>query len=113
MRRVAILSSLLMPWYAVAVTAGDILLRTTVTPQEAWVGQRVVLQVDVLGEDGWAQISRFGEVDLSGAYLIRTDTQGSRLQETIGGVAYTGQSYEFSIYPQLAGTVTVPARSNT
>jgi len=109
MRWVAMLISLLMPWYAVAVTAGDILLRTTVTPQEAWVGQRVVLQVDVLGEDGWAQISRFGEVDLSGAYLIRTDTQGSRLQETIGGVAYTGQSYEFSIYPQLAGTVEVPA----
>jgi len=109
MRWVAMLISLLMLWYAVAVTAGHILLRTTVTPQEAWVGQRVVLQVDVLGEDGWAQISRFGEVDLSGAYLIRTDTQGSRLQETIGGVAYTGQSYEFSIYPQLAGTVEVPA----
>ena len=109
MRWVAMLISLLVPWYAVAVTTGDILLRTTVTPQEAWVGQRVVLQVDVLGEDGWAQITRFGEVNLSGAYLIRTDTQGSRLQETIGGVAYTGQSYEFSIYPQLAGTVEVPA----
>ena len=105
MRRTAtrlMLLSLLCP---VASGAGDVVLRTAVEPAEAWVGQRVVLQIDVLGEDGWAQISRFGDMDLPGAYLVRTDSQGARLQDTIDGVSYTGQRYEVSIYPQLAGVI--------
>jgi hypothetical protein len=88
--------------------AGDIVLRTAVEPTEAWVGQRVVLRIDVLGEDGWAQIGRFGDMDLPGAYLIRGDSQGTRLQETIDGVSYTGQRYEISVYPQTAGVIEVP-----
>ena len=88
---------------------GDIVLRTSVIPEEAWIGQRVVLQIDVLGDSGWSQITRFGELEIDGAYLIRTDSQGTRLQETIGGVSYSGQRYELSIYPQVAGSVEVPA----
>ena len=94
-----------------ASAADDIVLRTAVEPAEAWVGQRVILQIDVLAEDGWAQISKFGDVDIAGAYLIRTESQGSRLQETIDGVAYTGQRYEVSIYPQRDGFIKVPAIS--
>ena len=97
--------SLLCP---AASAAGDIVVRTAVEPAEAWVGQRVVLKVDVLGEDGWAQIKRFGDVDLPGAYLIRTDSQGTRLQEIIDGVSYTGQRYEVSVYPQKGGVIDVP-----
>ena len=108
MRRVATLLMLVSLWCRAATAAGDIVLRTAVEPAEAWVGQRVVLQVDVLGTDGWAQISRFGGLDIPGAYLIRTDTQGTRLQETIDGVAYTGQRYEVSVYPQKAGAISVP-----
>lgn len=89
--------------------ADDIVLRTTVEPADPWVGQRVILKIDVLGRDGWAQISRFGEVDLPGAYLLRTESQGTRLQETVDGVAYAGQRYEVSIFPQVAGVIEVPA----
>lgn len=89
--------------------ADDVLLRASVEPAEAWVGQRAKLQFDVLGADGWAQISRFGDVDLLGAYLIRTESQGTRIQETIDGVSYTGQRYEVSVYPQRAGMIEVPA----
>jgi hypothetical protein len=89
--------------------ADDVLLRASVGPADAWIGQRVKLQFDVLGADGWAQISRFGELDLSGAYLIRTESQGTRLQESIDGVSYTGQRYEVSVYPQRSGVIEVPA----
>ena len=92
-----------------AVVSGDIVLRTSITPQEAWIGQRVTLQIDVLGADGWAKISKIGEVDLPGTYVIRTDYQGTRLEETIDGVSYMGQRYELSIYPQRAGVFEVPA----
>ncbi len=108
MRRVTIWLVLVTFLCPTASAAGGIVLRTAVEPTEAWVGQRVVLQVDVLGEDGWAQISRFGDVDLPGAYLIRTDSQGTRLQETIDGVSYMGQRYEVSVYPQKAGVIEVP-----
>jgi hypothetical protein len=95
--------------YSSALAAGDIVLRTSVQPEEAWVGQRVILQIDVLGSDGWTQITRFDDIEIPSAYLMRTDSQGTRLQETIDGTSYSGQRYEFSIYPQTAGTIEVPA----
>ena len=91
-----------------ALAAGDIVLRSSVQPEKAWVGQRVILQIDVLGSDGWTQITRFDDVDIPGAYLMRTDSQGVRLQETIDGISYSGQRYEFSIYPQTTGAIEIP-----
>ena len=94
-----------------ALAAGDIVLRISVQPEKAWLGQRVILQIDVLGSDGWTQITRFDDIEIPGAYLMRTDSQGSRLQETIDGTSYSGQRYEFSIYPQAAGAIEIPAIS--
>ena len=94
--------------FSTALTAGDIVLRSSVQPEKAWVGQRVILQIDVLGSDGWTQITRFDDIEISGAYLMRTDSQGTRLQETIDGTSYSGQRYEFSVYPQAAGAIEIP-----
>lgn len=91
-----------------ATAADEIILRTEAKPAEAWVGQRVVVQVDVLGAEGWAQIKRFGDVELPGAYLIRTASQGNRLQESIDGRPYIGSRYEFSVYPQKAAAIDIP-----
>jgi hypothetical protein len=77
-------------------------------PETAWVGQRVVLEIQVLSDQGWAQISRFGEVTLTDAYLQRPSGQGARLQEKIEGTDYSGQGYELSIYPQAEGTLRIP-----
>jgi hypothetical protein len=103
-----ILSLLLLigPW-AVSLADSDIVVRSTVRPLEAWVGQRVVLQMDVLSESGWAQVSHFGEIQLDDAYVVRGEEQGVRLQETIDGRGYTGQRYEFGIYPQREGAVSL------
>ena len=106
--RFSILLALVLLKCSAALAAGDIVLRSSVQPEEAWVGQRVILQIDVLGSDGWTQITRFDDVEIPGAYLMRTDSQGTRLQETIDGTSYSGQRYEFSIYPQAAGAIEIP-----
>ncbi|MEX0324831.1 MAG: hypothetical protein AB3N33_01950 [Puniceicoccaceae bacterium] len=84
-------------------------MRTSVTQDEVWVGQRVIVHVEVLGKDGWAQIKRYDRMDVPGAFIMRTQSQGVRIQETIGSERYTGQRYELSVFPQRAGLVEVPS----
>jgi hypothetical protein len=89
--------------------AEDILLRTSVDPEEAWVGQRVKLDIEVLGADGWAQIPKLPEPEIPGAYVMRTESQGVRISESIGRTSYTGQRYQLSVYCQRAGRLEIPA----
>jgi hypothetical protein len=90
------------------LAAEAIILRTAVTPEEVWVGQKVLLHVDVLAKNGWAQLKKVGDAEVDGAYLLRLETQGTRLSETIEGDSYTGQRYEFMLFAQRDGTLTVP-----
>lgn len=46
---------------------------------------------------------------MSGAIVVRMETQGVRLNETIDGAAYTGQRYELLLFPQRGGEISVPA----
>ena len=55
MHRFITLLMLLLPWHVVALAVSDIVLRASANPSEAWVVQRVLLQIDVLGADGWAR----------------------------------------------------------
>jgi len=92
-----------------AVEPEPIIVRSAVQPHaEIWVGQQVLLQVDVLARDGWAQIKRVADFEVPGAYVVRLETQGVRLSETVEGSEYTGQRYEMSLFPQRGGTITVP-----
>lgn len=90
-----------------ALAAEDIILRAAVTPEKAWVGQKVVLHVDVLAKNGWAQLKKVGNTEVDGAYLLRLETQGTRLSEMIDGDSYTGQRYEFMLFAQRDGKLTV------
>ena len=92
-----------------ALAADPIILRTAVTPREAWVGQKVVLHVDILAKDGWAQLTKVADTSVDGAYLIRLETQGTRLGETIEGDSYSGQRYEFMVFAQREGKLTIPS----
>lgn len=85
----------------------DILFRTAATPEEPWVGQQLMLSVDVLAKDGWAQLKKIGEIEVDGAYVLRLETQGTRLNEVIDGDSYTGQRYEFMLFPQRDGRFTI------
>jgi len=93
----------------IASGADDVILRSSVSPAEAWVGQRTLLHIEVLGADGWAQITDMGELEIPGAYAMRTESQGTRLSETIDGTSYTGQRYQLSLYCQRPGRVAIPA----
>lgn len=89
--------------------ADDVILRTAISPAQPWVGQKVSLYVDVLAKDNWAQINKVRAVDINGAYLLKLESQGTRLNETIQGHSYSGQRYEILLFPQRDGKIVVPA----
>ena len=101
---------MLLPEHLLAGEPDPVILRTGIAAENPiWVGQRVKLQVDVLARDGWAQIKGVREFEVDGAYVIRLETQGTRLSESVSGQEYSGQRYELSLFPQRGGRITVPA----
>ena len=107
--RLACLLLVLLPWAPVLANADDLVVRAGFSPGEAWVGQRVVLQLEVLAADAWAQLDGMPRIEVPGAYVLPPQDQGVRLQETLDGRSHTGQRYEFFVYPQRAGTLALPA----
>lgn len=91
------------------LSAEDVIVRTELTPEKVWVGQRMQLQIDVLGKDGWAQIADLSELEVPGSYVRPAGNSRVRLNETINGESYTGQRYELSIYPQRSGEQELPS----
>jgi len=89
--------------------ADDILFRTSVTPEDPWIGQQTLLKIDVLAKDGWAQLKKVGDLKIDGAYVMRFASQGTRLSEVFDGDSYTGQRYEYMIFAQRDGDLTLPA----
>lgn len=95
-------------WASTSTSAEPVVVRTQVIPAEVWVGQRAILQIQVLGRDGWATIKHLGDIDVPGIQVLHTESQGIRLQETISGTNYIGQEYTLNLYPHRAGTITLP-----
>ncbi len=91
--------------------ADNIVVRTNISPKSVWVGQRMTLQIDVLGKDGWAQITDIDAVEIPNCYLLPSGNSRVRLQEKIEGADYSGQRYELSLYPQRNGSIEIPALS--
>lgn len=86
-----------------------VIVRTSITPDSSiWVGQQVVLRLDVLALDGWADSKRLPEFDVPGAYLLRVESQGTRLSETISGGSYSGQRHEWLLFPQRGDEFRIP-----
>ncbi len=102
---------LILALYLMPALASDVRVRSSISPENPWVGQRVLLKIDVLAADAWAQVTSFGVIEIAGAYVLPLQDQGVRLQETIDGVAYSGQQYEISLFPQRAGTLKLEAHS--
>jgi hypothetical protein len=102
MRRLLIL---LLLFAAPSRAADGVEVRVSVTPEDPWVGQRTRLNLEVLAEDGWAQVSNLPDLHFEGAYVMQLQSQGTRLNEG----SRTGQRYQFSVFPQRAGRIEVPA----
>ena len=88
--------------------AEEIIVRARLDQETVWAGQRVGLQVDVLGRNGWAQAKPAREIMLPGAYILPAGNSRVRLQESIDGDDYSGQRYEWFLYPQRHGTTQIP-----
>ena len=86
-----------------------VVLRASIEPKAGiWVGQQVRLLIDVLGRDGWAQIRKFHPFEVSGASVLQVESQGTRLTDTVSGATWTGQHYEWLVFPQRAGAIAIP-----
>lgn len=111
MRVLLSLLVLLLSLPAMAQTDG-VVVRTTVKPEQGVVlGQHVRVFVDVLfsGEMPWPP--RVSLADMSGAQIVRYETQATTMRDTIDGKSYTGQRFEFALYPRRGGLLAVPAPS--
>jgi hypothetical protein len=83
-------------------------LRMTLDPADGiLVGQQIRLNLDLLARDGWANLDRLPQLELPGAWLMRVETQGTRLSETIDGDSYSGQRYQWLLFPQRSGDFTL------
>jgi hypothetical protein len=89
-------------------------VRTTVSPPEgAVVGQHIALYVDVLFPGDMPHPPRVTIPDLPGAQVMRFETQGTTLRDTINGTGYVGQRFEFAVFPRRGGTLAIPPAAVT
>ncbi|GLK85878.1 hypothetical protein GCM10017653_39480 [Ancylobacter defluvii] len=79
----------------------------------AVVGQHVTLHVDVLFPGAMAHPPRVSLPDVPGLQIIRFETQGTTMRESIGGNAYVGQRFEFALYPRRGGGFDIPPAAVT
>jgi len=91
----------------IVLAESELVVRTKATPESPWVGQKVTFVLDVLAKDGWATINTLPPIEVSGAYLHRYETQGTRLNENIEGANFTGQRYELLLFAQRPGDLTI------
>jgi len=87
----------------------DVVVRTTVKPESgAVIGQHVALLVDVLFRGEMPRPPRVTIPDMPGAQVFRFETQATTMSDTLDGESYTGQRFEFAVYPRRGGELAVP-----
>lgn len=86
-------------------------VRTTlVTKGDIYVGQKVTVVIDLLVPTFFAGAPSFDVPDVPGTVILPPGNTAPVLgNEKIGDVTYTTQRHELTIYPQRAGTVTIPS----
>ena len=76
--------------------------------QEIWMGQQVTLNLDLKTTGFSFSDTHFNLPEVSGAFLMQTDTTTIKLTEKIGGVDWQIVRYPFALYPQKAGRLEIP-----
>jgi len=109
---ITLLSMMTLLGARAALAADAVVLRLTLEPSQGiLVGQQVRINLDLLGRDGWASLATPPRLELAGAWLMRIESQGTRLSETIDGDSYSGQRYQWLLFPQRAGAFKLPPLS--
>ncbi|MGU3493046.1 hypothetical protein ACLBXM_03295 [Xanthobacteraceae bacterium A53D] len=85
--------------------APPVLVRESLEPASGIViGQRVALRVDVLFRDDMPRPPRVSLPEVAGLQVLRFETQGLTMRETIAGAPYVGQRFEFALYARRGGS---------
>lgn len=84
-------------------------VRVSANPEdEAWVGERVSIFVEVLTPSGATGSPRFDVPELDTAILYRLPGSPTLGSEQIDGTEFVSRRYRFVLYPRRAGTLEVP-----
>lgn len=102
------------PNTAPSAAAPAVVVREGLDPASgAVVGQHVTLHVDVLFPGTMPYPPRVSLPDVPGLQIIRFETQGTTMRDSIGGEAYVGQRFEFALYPRRGGGFDIPPAAVT
>ncbi len=74
-----------------------------------WVGQELVLNLDLMSTGFSFSGQLFSLPDVAGAYLLPVDSSTVKLNENRAGEAWQGLRYSFLLYPQREGRLEVPS----
>ncbi|MCK0198550.1 BatD family protein [Ancylobacter sp. 6x-1] len=111
---IALLLLLIVPAMAQDATAPDVVVREGLDPASgAVVGQHVTLHVDVLFASTMPRPPRVSVPDVPGLQVIRFETQGTTMRESIGGKPYVGQRFDFALYARRGGAFDIPPATVT
>ena len=77
--------------------------------QDIWAGQQVTLNLDLRTTGFSFSNSRFNLPEVSGAFLMQTDTTTIKLTENVDGRDWQVVRYPLALYPQKAGQLEVPS----
>jgi len=93
-----------------AASAQEAQVRATLSAQaDVWVGQRVILVVELLAPGIFAGAPSFDLPDPQGLLLIPPSESPVISTEQLDGTSYTVQRHEVSVFPQRSGEWTIPS----
>jgi hypothetical protein len=107
--RAVLLLALLLLAPAAAAQAPKTVVRVKLDPATGVVvGQPVNLMVDVLFTGEMTHPPRVTVPEVEGAQVMRFETQGITIRDTIDGADAIGQEFTFVVMPRRGGSLTIP-----
>ena len=77
--------------------------------QETWAGQQVTVNLDLKTTGFSFSNSHFNLPEVSGAFLMQTDTTTIKFSENTGAETWQIVRYPLALYPQKAGQLEIPS----
>lgn len=110
-RQLIILLGLMSPFAAIA-QVDDVQADVAISIQQnedIWAGQQVTINLDLKTSGYSFSNSHFNLPEVSGAFLMQTDSTTIKMTEKIDGESWQIVRYPLALYPQKAGQLEIPA----
>jgi len=109
--KIVLLFGLLLP-LSVFAQDDDVKANVSISIQqdkETWAGQQVTVNLDLKTTGFSFSNSHFNLPEISGAFLMQTDTTTIKFSENIDGETWQIIRYPLALYPQKAGQLEIPS----